>query len=357
MITISLCMIVKNEEDVLERCLASVADLVDEIIIVDTGSTDQTIQIASKFTKQIFHYTWCNDFAAARNESFAHATKDYVLWLDADDILLEEDRNKLRVLKKTLDTRYDAVTFVYNYYSDADGNPLLLFKRERMVKRQKNYQWNGFVHEYIEINGSVYDSDITVTHARIHQANDRNLNIYKEKKADGIAFTPRDQYYYSNELFYHQLWTQAVPEYENLLTLDTWIEDKIDACCKLSECYQYLNQPIKERQTLLHTMEYTTPRAEAVYRLANSFERQNRFLEAIYWYEVIIAHPDIPENAGFVRPEYWTWRPHLQLCVCYYKIGDHNKSLEHHKIAYQMNPKEPLIQSNQKFFMDCHMIV
>lgn len=89
MVSVSLCMIVKNEEDVLARCLESVEDLVDETVIVDTGSTDRTREIAARFTNRIFDFPWRDDFAAARNESFAHASMDYCLWLDADDVLLE----------------------------------------------------------------------------------------------------------------------------------------------------------------------------------------------------------------------------------------------------------------------------
>ena len=72
--TISLCMIVKNEENVLDRCLSSIADLMDEIIIVDTGSTDRTKEIASKYTDLIYDFPWINDFSAARNFSFSKAT-------------------------------------------------------------------------------------------------------------------------------------------------------------------------------------------------------------------------------------------------------------------------------------------
>ena len=87
---ISLCMIVKDEQDVIERCLESVKDVVDEIIIVDTGSTDKTKQIVSKYTDKIYDFEWVNDFAKARNYSFSKATKDYILWLDADDVILKE---------------------------------------------------------------------------------------------------------------------------------------------------------------------------------------------------------------------------------------------------------------------------
>jgi glycosyltransferase involved in cell wall biosynthesis len=96
--TISLCMIVKNEEFFLEQCLESVKDLVDEIIIVDTGSVDKTVEIAKKFTDKIFNFEWCDDFSAARNESLKHATGDWILVLDADEIIVPEDHQKVRVI-------------------------------------------------------------------------------------------------------------------------------------------------------------------------------------------------------------------------------------------------------------------
>ena len=74
MVTISLCMIVKNEADILRRCLVSIADLMDEIIIVDTGSTDRTKEIAEEFTDKIYDYEWQDDFAAARNFAFSKAS-------------------------------------------------------------------------------------------------------------------------------------------------------------------------------------------------------------------------------------------------------------------------------------------
>ena len=83
MITISLCMIVKNEADVLRRCLVSIADLMDEIIIVDTGSTDRTKEIASEFTDRIYDYVWQDDFAAARNFAFSKASMEYIYSADA----------------------------------------------------------------------------------------------------------------------------------------------------------------------------------------------------------------------------------------------------------------------------------
>ena len=103
MIEISLCMIVKNEEKVLARCLDSIADLMEEIIIVDTGSTDDTKKIAAKYTEHIYDFEWIDDFSAARNFSFSKATKDYIYVADADEVLDEENRQ----FREELDEAYE----------------------------------------------------------------------------------------------------------------------------------------------------------------------------------------------------------------------------------------------------------
>ena len=89
-------MITKNEEAFLEQCLNSVKDIVDEIIIVDTGSTDKTKEIAKKFNAKVIDFKWVDDFSAARNESIRHATKDWVLVLDADEVIEKKDLIKIK---------------------------------------------------------------------------------------------------------------------------------------------------------------------------------------------------------------------------------------------------------------------
>ena len=94
--TISLCMIARNEEKYLEQCLNSVKDLADEIIIVDTGSTDRTKEMARKFNAKIYEFKWIDDFSAARNESLKHATKDWILVMDADEVIEKDDLEKIK---------------------------------------------------------------------------------------------------------------------------------------------------------------------------------------------------------------------------------------------------------------------
>src|SRR4030066_1633675 len=89
--TISVCMIVKNEEKFLAQCLKSVKDATDEIIIVDTGSADKTVEIAQSFGAKVYHHPWRNSFSEARNHSISYAVCDWILQIDADESLEQAD--------------------------------------------------------------------------------------------------------------------------------------------------------------------------------------------------------------------------------------------------------------------------
>ncbi|MEG0091522.1 MAG: glycosyltransferase, partial [Oscillospiraceae bacterium] len=86
MVKISVCMIVRNEQAVLARCLDCVKHFADELIIVDTGSSDKTKEIAGQYTDYVYDFLWVDDFSAARNYSYSFATGDYIMWVDADDV-------------------------------------------------------------------------------------------------------------------------------------------------------------------------------------------------------------------------------------------------------------------------------
>lgn len=146
MITISLCMIVKNEEKVLKRCLDTVADLVDELIVVDTGSTDATKQIAAAYPQvKLYDFVWIDDFAAARNFAFSKATKEYIYSADADEVLSEENRERFRRMKQTLPPQVEIVQMkygnqlqhgtVYNY--DEEYRPKLFLRNRRFVRGRR----------------------------------------------------------------------------------------------------------------------------------------------------------------------------------------------------------------------------
>ncbi|WNR46271.1 tetratricopeptide repeat-containing glycosyltransferase family 2 protein [Paenibacillus roseipurpureus] len=350
MITISLCLIVKNEEDTIRACLSSVARAVDEIIIVDTGSTDQTKQVVSAYTDRIYDFKWIDDFSAARNFAFRQATKEYILWLDADDILKEEDCNKLIALKETLDPSVDSVTMFYNYAFDEYGNPISRFKRNRLVKRENYFRWIGAIHEYLEVSGTIFESDITVTHCRIHHKSDRNLKIFQNRLMRGVQFTPRDLYYYANELMDHRKYAKAIQYYNKFLaTGKCWVEDAISSCSKLSDCYQYLGNREMELDSVFRSFRYDSPRPEFCCRLGYYFLTRQQYESAVFWYTLATTAPGPAHNWGFANPSFSTWLPHLQLCVCYDHLGDYEAAYRHNELARGYRPQDPSILHNKKY--------
>ncbi|GAF67080.1 putative glycosyltransferase [Bacillus sp. TS-2] len=351
MVTISLCMIVKNEEAVLARGLDTVKDIVDEINIVDTGSTDKTVEIAKQYTDRIFYYEWTGNFAAARNESFKYATKDYILYLDADDVLLEEDQRKLKELKESLDPSVDSVSMFYNAGMDSFGNVTLRYRRNRLVKREKNFKWGGDVHNYLNVYGKIINSDVAVTHKKIKHAVSRNLSIYKKKIERGDSFSARDYFYYGNELRENGHPEEAIKAYDQNIELkEGWIEDKFYACINKADCYRNLENPEKELESLFQSFLFSkTPRPEACSRIGYHFQQKSEYHHAIYWYEAAIELKPDTNQWSFSYPAYSTWYPHLQLCVCYDRIKKYVKAYEHNEKAREYRPEDPSVLHNKSY--------
>ncbi|WP_068775897.1 glycosyltransferase [Paenibacillus sp. FJAT-26967] len=357
MITISLCMIVRDEEKTLARILQSVGDIVDEIIIVDTGSTDKTKEIAFLFTDNVYDFVWVEDFAAARNFSFSKATQSHILWLDADDILKEEDRVGLKLLKQTLSPDIDRVTMPYNLAFDGEGKVTSSLRRNRLVRRECGFQWIGPVHEYLAVSGNYLDSDVCITHHKQKSHTDRNLQIYRKRQQAGEQFSVRDLYYFANELKDHALYEEAAGYYDAMLnTGQGWIEDNIQACLKLSECYTHLTNQTKRFESLTRALRYETPRPEVSCALGNYFIEEEKYETAIFWYQQAISITPA-ETMGMMNRTASTWYPHLQLCLCYDRIGEYKQAFEHNERALQSSPAHPSMLYNRNYFRTAHNLV
>ncbi|MDP9580607.1 UNVERIFIED_ORG: glycosyltransferase involved in cell wall biosynthesis [Bacillus sp. 1751] len=350
MVSISLCMIVKNEEDSIGRCLETVYQLVDEINIIDTGSNDRTKEIARKYTDRIYDFEWVYDFSKARNYAFEKATKDYILWLDADDVLLKEDQKKLMALKMNLDSSVDSVTMKYILATDEYGNVTSNLRRNRLVKRRNGFRWIGAVHEYLEVWGNIMNSEVSVTHKSIHHDSDRNLKIYEKKLLTGEEFSPRDLYYFANELKDHRQFARSIEFYEKFLSTEKgWIEDNIAACRNLADCYHEIFNKERMIKSLLRSFTYTAPRPEICCRLAHYFIEKNDYQSAVFWYGLATKTEVSQDNCGIQNPVFSTWIPHLQLCVCYDALGDYEKANHHNELAGAYRPNDPKYLHNKEY--------
>jgi len=162
--TISVSMIVKNEEKLLGQCLESIKDIADEIVVVDTGSTDRTVEIAKKNGAKVFHYPWRDDFSKARNYSIAKSTGKWIFYIDADEVLVREDIPK--VMKAKWQKKYDAVLF--NIFSQLPGLLGGVSQGKhiypRLFKNRKDIYFEGIVHNVLRMPKRYAMSEIRLMH-------------------------------------------------------------------------------------------------------------------------------------------------------------------------------------------------
>ena len=233
---ISLCMIVKNEEKILERCLDSVADLVDEIVIADTGSTDATREIARRYTEKVYDFPWTDDFSAARNFVFSRATQEYIYSADADEVLSPENRERFRLLKETLLPEVEIVQM--KYANQLQFNTVYNYDEEyrpKLFKRKRDFVWEAPIHETVRLEPVIYDSDIVITHLPGESHAKRDLANFQKHWRQGYRLPKRLLGMYARELLIagdQEDFAQAAPVFlEAAADNERDGEEMAQSCC------------------------------------------------------------------------------------------------------------------------------
>lgn len=332
MISISLCMIVKNEEAVLARCLDSIADLMDEIIIVDTGSTDKTKEIAANYTDQIYDFAWTGNFSDARNFSFSKATKDYIYCADADEVLDEENRNKFLILKKGLLPEIDIVQMYYA--NQLSYNTIYNFDKElrpKLYKRLRTFVWENAIHEAVRLDPLVYESDITINHCPTSNHKARDIQAFEKLNKDGVRLNKRLHNLYAKELFIsgesHDF-IRAYPAFAASIDDEDRSADEIlEACCICAKACLFTKK-------YLDFFKYTTKAiasggcSEICCELGEYYETNGDLEEACIWYY----------NAAFETESALSLRHHAEipleaLGACYEKLGNPEEAARYRQMA------------------------
>ena len=151
---VSLCMIVKNEEKFLEQCLQSALGVVDEMVIIDTGSSDKTVEIALRYTKQVFHLDWPGSFADARNYAISKATGDWVLFMDADEIIHQGTREDLQFLVNV--PVKIPVVYSVQILNIISPTSSVQHHMVRLFPRNRDFEYRGSIHEFVRSKSDTY---------------------------------------------------------------------------------------------------------------------------------------------------------------------------------------------------------
>lgn len=289
MVSISLCMIVKNEERVLARCLDSLAPVMDEIIIVDTGSTDATKEIALRYTIQVYDFKWTGSFADARNFASAKATKEYIYTADADEYLNQENQEKLLQLKSILLSEIEIVQMLY--CTTGEYNTVYNFEKEyrpKLYRRLRQFMWIDPIHETLRTEPVVYDSQIEIIHCPESNHAGRDLQALLQSGLREERFSQKLHHMYAMELYRSgedSDFTKAIPVFEKTLSEDGRSMDEVkEAMCVLARAYRIAGNLPKFFGFALKDA-VTASCAEICCELGAFYEENGDLQEAVLWYQ------------------------------------------------------------------------
>ncbi len=355
---LSLSMIVRDEERTIGRVLAQAGEFCDEMVVVDTGSTDRTRAIAEESGARVLDFEWVDDFAAARQFSYEACTGDWVLWLDADDVLTPESRAAYSDVKRdVLADTLDFVSVPYRYHFDPDTDVCTLsFNRERLVRRVYGVQWAGVVHEVLIVAGSrgVVREDLYVEH-RPHPERGpakvgRNLAILERAVAGGDR-APRTLFYLANELRDNARHGEAIDVYRDYLGAPGPDWEAYAAEISIAKCSFALGRDDEGIEAVHAAMRRDSSRAEAFMLIGRwHYDRKEWTRAGPYFFAAAAATR--PEE-GFVEETCYSWAPWDFLGVCLANSGRHEEAIEATRRSLLLgNPERARLKANLRWSVD-----
>ena len=287
---ISICIIVKNEEKMLNQCLKHLIPLNYEIVVVDTGSTDGTKDVAINYTDKVYDYPWNQDFSAARNFAISKASNDYIFMIDSDEILASCDKKELETYIQRYPDGIGRVMIISEYYRDNEK-----YSVKNQVSRifsKKKYCYQGRIHEQVVPiegeTGTIYDAPIHIYHGGYdgdletrRKKTERNINLLKKELEDkgddpyilyqlGKSYYMQEDYFASCEVFSKALYFDLDPNLE-------YVQDMVE-----SYGYALLNsQQYETAMQLLGVYDEFAVNADFLYLMGLIYMNNSMFTEAI----------------------------------------------------------------------------
>jgi tetratricopeptide (TPR) repeat protein len=349
---VSLCMIVKNEERFLRACLESVRGAVDEICIVDTGSTDRTREIASEFGARVVERAWRNDFAWARNEALALATRRWILVLDADETLRPESIPTLRTLANVPAATTGMWVRCYNHVDDYAGTGASSHAIARVFPNSPRIRYLSPIHEYITCDGN--DTGIEARHGSLaidhygylgaivkeRGKAERNLAII-QAAVESDPGNPFHWYNLGTTALIEKRGEAAIAALEKMLEL---VGDEArgfvpSGLSFLADAYNdYRNDPTTALRYAELSLKRSPRFANAHFVQGKSLAHLGRYEEALRAFQASID--DLPHNKAqfLVDDEIGVWKAQSEIGSVYGRMGEKEQALEWFETALQNRP-------------------
>ena len=328
-------MIVRNEEEFLPGCLESIKDAVDEIIVVDTGSTDRTVEIAESFGAKVYRHPWNDNFTEARNYSLSYATCDWILQIDADEALEQED---IPLLRKAIHSDlYNGVLIaIYNHMP----NGLSKFYYKRLFRRGVS-RYEGIIHEQIIVEGTIVHAEIRIYHygyklskEKMEAKDNRNkellLRQIEEDPNNTFAWCNLNRIYRSKREF-----AKAVKNGKHALSLKRYEEDTATYLTLLYDtAYCCLKTGrLDEGTQLCHEgLQRNPENLNLLFTLGGIYFKQERYIEAINTHEEFLRQRETAEKSPNLDAnvvDTWSFGSIIRdnIGQCYRLLRDYEKAI------------------------------
>lgn len=360
---LSLCMIVKNEEKVLRRCLESVQGLVDEIVIVDTGSTDGTVEIAREFTPHVYFFEWINDFAAAKNFSIRHATSSWILNLDADEYLQDVDVKKIRHELENL-PQSESTAFIlpiYNFTGKIISGKILNSSGARLFPNHPDIEFKSPIHEqlywkhgdlhFLEFPLVIYHTGYLEETKLEKNKSSRNMSIFNELVKKKTLDT-YETFTLANEYLIMQDYKKAIYYYEKVYKKTHKREEWYPHCVeRMITAYTELDR-YKEAYYLIEESVKLWPNYSDIHCFKGLLLNKLGFYEEAIF--ELTRSIEIAESSG--GRQYWVLSPNNGTTLPYSKLVDiyFEQYKDISKTVYYLTK---LVQSNPKDIRHLYKLV
>ena len=350
---ISLCMIVKNEERFLEACLRSVEGIVDEINIVDTGSTDRTLEIAEKFGARIQHREWRNDFSWARNEALAMATKRWVLVLDGDEEIAPECRRQLMDLRTT--PAYMTVVYVriHNDTTEYGSSSMMSHSLPRIFPATPRINYRGVIHEMLIADDGKTKADAVITPIRIlhrgymsdvigaKKKNERNAPLIRRAteidENDSFAW-----FNYANHLIGNGRFDEGIECMQRVVDMERGNDMRgyvpLAYVFLAGTLASHLGEVDRAMEIIDECLELLPNYVLAIYCKAEIYARNAKYDEAREWFQRAIGTRAREEWYNVVDEEIAVWKCHSNIATSYVNEGKLDEAIKWLEEAHKNKP-------------------
>ncbi|WP_411675837.1 glycosyltransferase [Caproicibacter sp.] len=349
--SISLCMIVKNEEENLTRCLNSVKDLVSEMILVDTGSTDRTVSIAREFGASVFSCPWNDSFSDARNYALSKAAGSWILVMDADEELEPEDQSALLALAQHKDGASEVCCCKTLCYSGAQADccNLLVTMNIRLIRNGKGYRYAGRVHE--QLTGPEGPPRMTASGVRFYHYGYLSSQIEKkDKHGRNIALIQKELeespgngfmlFNLGNEYLALGKTEDAMDCYrESYRTLDPAYGYGTMLLTRMILCCEQLGRDEDQAQYIRDGLRLYPRLTDFEYLRACMLHRQGKLLKAVRSCRRCIRMGPPPSDMNSVYGVS-SFKPYHRLSVLYEQLGEPELALRYCRKAIRLNPRD-----------------